>query len=158
MSLASLPAPATRDMGTHQGPPPHLHPGSGPCGLTAHEWHGFLIFVMLLMLVFLIAVVVAWYHDEGISEMWLRAKHRVQVGQNGVARRAAQARVAATRHRKRQTHYARSRHRRASASRRQFYLDVPFSLDAPSARPVIGIRSCVPAPSLSLTRFMTVSQ
>ncbi|KAH9073453.1 hypothetical protein EDB83DRAFT_2516338 [Lactarius deliciosus] len=63
----------------HGDPPPHLHAGSGPCGLTAHEWHGFLIFVILLMLVFLIAVVVAWYHDEEISEMWLRAKHRVQV-------------------------------------------------------------------------------
>ncbi|KAH9033594.1 hypothetical protein EDB85DRAFT_1890121 [Lactarius pseudohatsudake] len=69
--------------GDPPGPPPHLHPGSGPCGLTAHEWHGFLIFVILLMLVFLIAVVVAWYHDEGISEMWLRAKHRVQVVRTG---------------------------------------------------------------------------
>ncbi|KAH9030372.1 hypothetical protein EDB85DRAFT_1891666 [Lactarius pseudohatsudake] len=69
--------------GDPPGPPPHLHPGSGPCGLTAHEWHGFLIFVILLMLVFLIAVVVAWYHDEGISEMWLRAKHRVRVVRTG---------------------------------------------------------------------------
>ncbi|KAI9442966.1 hypothetical protein H4582DRAFT_2054068 [Lactarius indigo] len=66
-------------LGGPPGPPPHLHPGSGPCGLTAQEWHGFLIFVILLMLVFLIAVLVSWYHEEEISEIWLRAKHRIQM-------------------------------------------------------------------------------
>ena len=37
------PAPGLSD----SPPPPPFHPGSGPCGLTALEWHGVLVFVML---------------------------------------------------------------------------------------------------------------
>lgn len=90
-------------------PPPPFQPGSGPCGLTTHEWHGFLIFVMLrehharfgvirvpplkearltlptlvVMFVFIIAVIVAWVNSEDISDMWLQATHRVQLTRTG---------------------------------------------------------------------------
>ncbi|KAF8260920.1 hypothetical protein EI94DRAFT_1833593 [Lactarius quietus] len=89
----------------HPPAPPHLQPGSGPCGLTAHEWHVFLVFVVLrehlarfgiigsplrpgspptaVLFVYFIAVVVAWVQDEDVSDMWLRVKHRVQVTKMG---------------------------------------------------------------------------
>ncbi|KAI9453234.1 hypothetical protein BJY52DRAFT_1225681 [Lactarius psammicola] len=81
-----------------QGTSPPLHPGSesGPCGLTAYEWHVLLIFVILrqilitrpgtpaVMFVFLIAVVVAWYQTKDVSEMWHRANLRAQAARTAL--------------------------------------------------------------------------
>jgi hypothetical protein len=141
------------------GPPPPFQPGSGPCGLTGHEWHMFLVFVTLLVFVFGISFVVAWSRAEDVSDIWLQAKHCVQATKMGtryprgpcstylvycilicppvacsVVQRTAQTRTVATR--RRQSHRSWSRRRPTIPFHHQLYLGGTLSLHAPSARPM----------------------
>lgn len=70
------------------GPPPlPLSEKPGPCGLTSHQWHMVLTFVLLLLFALSIALVISRLNDSEISLIWLEVQDRAKLTRMGLRER-----------------------------------------------------------------------